>query len=170
MMLPCELICQGFHSEVFLAVCVLNHFSRVRLFATPWTVAHQAPLSVGFSRQEYWSGLIAMPSSTGSSQLKDRTHVLMSPALAGQFFTASATWEAPSWLSGLNCRNLFSHSFTGQKSKIRVRRPECMSPLTQGKGWPGPLSPIPVGPWAHCNSSTGPRGDSTEASAPSSRL
>ena len=120
MMLPCELICQGFHSEVFLAVCVLKHFSCVRLFATPWTVAHQAPLSVGFSRQEYWSGLIAMPSSTGSSQLKDRTHILMSPALAGQFFTASATWEAPSWLSGLNCRNLFSHSFTGQKSKIRV--------------------------------------------------
>ena len=31
--------------------------SRVRLFATPWTVAHQAPLSLGFSRQEYWSGL-----------------------------------------------------------------------------------------------------------------
>ena len=31
--------------------------SRVRLFATPWTVAHQAPLSMGFSRQEYWSGL-----------------------------------------------------------------------------------------------------------------
>ena len=30
-------------------------FSRVRLFATPWTVAHQAPLSIGFSRQEYWS-------------------------------------------------------------------------------------------------------------------
>ena len=34
--------------------CVL---SRVRLFATPWTVALQAPLSMGFSRQEYWSGL-----------------------------------------------------------------------------------------------------------------
>ena len=32
-------------------------FSRVRLFATPWTVAHQAPLSMGFSRQGYWSGL-----------------------------------------------------------------------------------------------------------------
>ena len=31
--------------------------SRVRLFATPWTVAYQAPLSMGFSRQEYWSGL-----------------------------------------------------------------------------------------------------------------
>ena len=35
-------------------VCVL---SRVQLFATPWTVAHQTPLSMGFSRQEYWSGL-----------------------------------------------------------------------------------------------------------------
>ena len=37
--------------------CVLSRFSRVRLFATPWTVARQAPLSMGFSRQEYWSGL-----------------------------------------------------------------------------------------------------------------
>ena len=36
---------------------VLNHFSHVWLFATLWTVAHQAPLSMGFSRQEYWSGL-----------------------------------------------------------------------------------------------------------------
>ena len=35
----------------------LKSLSRVRLFATPWTVAHQAPLSMGFSRQEYWSGL-----------------------------------------------------------------------------------------------------------------
>ena len=38
-------------------VCVLSHFNHVWLFATPWTVAHQAPLSVGFSRQEYWNGL-----------------------------------------------------------------------------------------------------------------
>ena len=36
---------------------MLSHFSRVCLFATLWTIAHQAPLSVGFSRQEYWSGL-----------------------------------------------------------------------------------------------------------------
>ena len=36
---------------------MLSHFSRVRLFATLWTVAYQAPLSIGFSRQEYWSGL-----------------------------------------------------------------------------------------------------------------
>ena len=38
-------------------VCILSCFSHVQLFATPWTVAHQAPLSMGFSRQENWSGL-----------------------------------------------------------------------------------------------------------------
>ena len=36
--------------------CMLSHFRRVWLFVAPWTVAHQAPLSMGFSRQEYWSG------------------------------------------------------------------------------------------------------------------
>ena len=41
--------------------CILSHFSRVRLFVTPWTVARQAPLSMGFSRQEYWSSLPCPP-------------------------------------------------------------------------------------------------------------
>ena len=36
---------------------LLSRFSRVQLCATPWTSAHQAPLSMGFSRQEHWSGL-----------------------------------------------------------------------------------------------------------------
>ena len=38
-------------------VLVLSRFSRVRLFVTPWTAAYQAPPSMGFSRQEYWSGV-----------------------------------------------------------------------------------------------------------------
>ena len=38
-------------------MCILSHFSHVQLFVTPWTVAHQAPLSMGISRQESWSGL-----------------------------------------------------------------------------------------------------------------
>ena len=38
----------------------VKSLSRVRLLATPWTAAHQAPLSLGFSRQEHWSGLIRM--------------------------------------------------------------------------------------------------------------
>ena len=44
-----------------MRVCVLNCFSCVQFFMTPWTVAHQAPLSMGFSRQEYWSGLPCPP-------------------------------------------------------------------------------------------------------------
>ena len=40
---------------------MLSHFSHVRLFATPWTVACQAPMSMGFFRQEYWSGLPCPP-------------------------------------------------------------------------------------------------------------
>ena len=46
-----------FHGSALLHVSVLSRFSCVRLLATPWTVAHQAPLPMGFSRQEYWSGL-----------------------------------------------------------------------------------------------------------------
>ena len=42
-------------------ISVLNHFSNVRLFGTPWAVVHQAPLSMGFSRQEYWSVLPCPP-------------------------------------------------------------------------------------------------------------
>ena len=48
-------------SESFSLLCVLSRFSRVQLFATLWTVAHQAPLSMEFSRQEYWSGLPCPP-------------------------------------------------------------------------------------------------------------
>ena len=55
---------------------MLSCFSCVRLFVTPWTVAYQAPLSMGFSRIEPMS--------------------FMSPALAGRFFITSATWEAKS--------------------------------------------------------------------------
>ena len=43
------------------ACCMLSHFILVRLFVTPWTAACQAPLSMGFSRQEYWSGLPCPP-------------------------------------------------------------------------------------------------------------
>ena len=38
-------------------MCVQSHFNHVRLFATPWTVAYPAPMSMGFSREEYWNGL-----------------------------------------------------------------------------------------------------------------
>ena len=69
--------------------------SRVRLFATPWTVAYQAPPSMGFSRQEYWSGLLfPSPGNLPDSGIEPTS--LMSPALAGRFLTTGATFYLPS--------------------------------------------------------------------------
>ena len=76
-----------------LHVCVLRHFSRVQLFATPWIVAHEAPLFMGFSRQEYWSGL-PCPSPGDLPEPGIKPESLRSPALAGRFFTTSTIWEA----------------------------------------------------------------------------
>ena len=50
-------MCTCIHICHCLYSCVLGHFSRVQLFATLWAIAHQASLSMGFSRKEYWSGL-----------------------------------------------------------------------------------------------------------------
>ena len=65
-------------------------FSPAQLFATPWTVARQAPLSMGFSRQECWSGLPCPP----PGDLPDLVVKPESSEFAGRFFTTSATWEA----------------------------------------------------------------------------
>ena len=74
-----------------LCCAVLSHFSHVWLFATLWTVAHQAPLSMRIfqARILEW---VAMPSSRGSFQLRDQTQV---SCVAGGFFTSWATREAP---------------------------------------------------------------------------
>ena len=73
---------------------MLNCSSRIRLFVILWTVARQAPLSMGFSRQEYWSGLpLPTPEDLPDPGIKPASP--KSPALAGGFFTTSTTWEAP---------------------------------------------------------------------------
>ena len=69
--------------------CVLHRFSCVQLFATPWTVTRQAPLSMGFSRQEYWRGLPCPP----PEDLLDpgiKPSSLTFSALIGKFFSTSA--------------------------------------------------------------------------------
>ena len=72
---------------------MLSHFSCVWLFVILWSRVCQAPLSMGFSRQEYWSGLPSPP--PGGLPDPEIEHVsLMSPVLAGVFFTTGATWEA----------------------------------------------------------------------------
>ena len=75
-------------------VCVLSHFSHVQLFVTPWSIAHQALLFMGFSRQEYWSGLPCPPPGDLPDPEIELTS-LTSSALIGEFFTISAIWEAP---------------------------------------------------------------------------
>ena len=51
----------GSHSPFPFLVCVLSRFGPIQLFETPWTIAWQAPLSLGLSRREYWSGLLYPP-------------------------------------------------------------------------------------------------------------
>ena len=73
--------------------CMLSHFRSVQLCTTLWNVAHQVSPSMGFPRQEYWSGLPCPP----PEDLPDpgiKPTSLLSPAWAGAFFTTSATWEA----------------------------------------------------------------------------
>ena len=72
---------------------MLSHFSCVRLFVTLWAVARQAPLSMGFFRQVYWSGL-SFPPPGDLPNLEIEPESLMSPALVGRFFTSRAIWEA----------------------------------------------------------------------------
>ena len=79
--------------NVWVHMCWLSCFSRVRLFVTPWTAARQAPLSIGFSRQEYWSGLPCPPPGGLSDPGTEPTSHVSS--LAGRFFTTLATSKAP---------------------------------------------------------------------------
>ena len=82
----------------------LSHFSCVRLCVTPWTAAHQAPLSLGFSRQEHWSGL-PLPSPMHACILSHFSRVqlcatLWTAALQAPLSTGFSRWEC--W-SGLPC-------------------------------------------------------------------
>ena len=75
------------HSDVVsYSACVAELLSCVRLFVTPWTVAHQAPVSMGFPRQEHWSGVLCPPPADLPDTGIDPKPP-MSPASTGGFFT-----------------------------------------------------------------------------------
>ena len=89
---------------MYVCVCVHTHvlsrLSHIQLFATLWSVACQSPLSMGFSRQEYWNGLPWPPSGNlPNPGIKPAS--LTSPALAGGFLTTSITWEARGNTTGI---------------------------------------------------------------------
>ena len=79
------------YSKGLVTACwVLSRFSCVRLFLTPWTIAHQSLLSMGFSRQEYWSGLPCPSPDNRPDPGREHT-TLASPALQA---VSLPTWEA----------------------------------------------------------------------------
>ena len=74
-----SIICQQKH-------CMLSHFSYVRLFVTLWTVPHQAPLPMEFSRQEYWSGLpLPSPEDLPDAGIKPRSPALQADSLPSNY-------------------------------------------------------------------------------------
>ena len=91
----------------------VHSLSCVRLFCNPMTVPHQAPLSIGFSRQEYWSGLpIPSPGDLPKPEIKP-----MSPALSGAFFTTEPlgkTFQSP--IGSFNSDNWFFSREAGSTS------------------------------------------------------
>ena len=105
-------------------MCVLSHLSHVQLFATPWTVAHPSPLTMGFSRQQYWSGLLCPPpGDLPDPGIEPRS--LMSPALADAFFTTSTHLGSPPaqgsclWALGGQWRGTGGHRRGGSLSQMR---------------------------------------------------
>ena len=74
----------------WMSACVLSHFSHVQLCVTLGTVPCQVPLSMGFSRQEYWNGLLCL-SPGDLPSLGTEPASLLYHALAGGFFTTRAT-------------------------------------------------------------------------------
>ena len=93
-----------------MCVCVHVHmrawsFSHVRLFVILWTVAYQVPLSMGFSRQDYWSGLPCPPPGDLPNPSTESIS-LMSPAWADGFFTSEPPGKSFLTLSKYNAHSL----------------------------------------------------------------
>ena len=124
---------------------MLSCFSHVRLFVTPWTVARQAPLFMGFSRQEYWSGLSCPP----SGDLPDPGIESGSPSVScteGRFFTSEPPGK---FMIDINCSITkqfhslifiqviyFLHARLGQSALDALSQmitPTCL----QGRYYPG---------------------------------
>ena len=87
--------CNPYHqNHCHHVYCYKEQESHIQLLTASWTTACQVPLSMGFSRQKYWSKL-SSPTPRDFPSPKIKLTSLMSPVLAGGFFITSTAWEAP---------------------------------------------------------------------------
>ena len=121
------------HTPLSFLLWKVNSLSRVRLFATPWTVAYQAPPSMGFSRQEYWSGLpFPSPGDLPDPGIESRSPALEADALSSEW-PGKLYWRAKRLANtAVSCcpvsGNLgFYHGFVAEDLAMYVCH---MSPLT----------------------------------------
>ena len=137
-----------------LCMCVPSHLSHFQLSANPRSVAHQAPLPMGFSRQESWGGL-SCPPPWDPPNPGVKSMSLTFSALAGGFYTTSASWKAQE-ISRMAqkkamtlrlCSIQFSCSFVSDSlwpHEPQHARPPCPSPT------PGVHpNPCPLSRWCH---------------------
>ena len=113
-----------------LLLLLLSHFSRVRLCATPWTAAHQAPPSLGFSRQEYWSGL-PFPSPMHESEKWKGSRSVVSDSSRPHGLKPTRLlhpWDFPDKSTGVGCHCLLHQNSLLSSKSINAYRPtpsEC---------------------------------------------
>ena len=125
----------------------MKSLSHVRLFVTPWTVAHQAPPSMEFSRQEYWSGL-PFPSP---GNLPDPGMEPRSPSLGADALPSEPPGN-PTWLKG-GIKNKINQSCQKQSKPNRTQRRENNSVRTLQNAGPSAAS-LGRGSCSACRSST----------------
>ena len=99
-MCVCVYLCMCIYMYVCVCVCVcVCALSHVWFFVTPWTIAHQPPLSMGFLKQEYWSGLpFPPPGDYPNPGMEPKSPVSL--ALAGRFFTTAPSGKPQRGRSG----------------------------------------------------------------------
>ena len=110
-----------------LCACMLSHFSRVQRCVTLWTAACQTPLSMGFSRQEYWGGLPCPPPPGDLPNLGIESTSL---TLAGGFFTTSDAWKAHYIHRAVLCSAVLLLNCSVMSDSATPRTAACQAPLS----------------------------------------
>ena len=117
---------------------MLTHLSHIRLSVISWTVARQAPLSMGFSRQEYWSGLPCPPPGDLPNPGIEPVSLNVS-CIAGGFFATTATWGAHAnnkHIQNIKCNTSKRETFQNQFKKITVREKKKKGSKLRQISWP----------------------------------